>query len=79
MSDFTKIFFCFRNDTLDLLIADTPILDYYRATDHGCKLQRIGDQALAQDSYGIGMTKGFPLKVNIFLLVYVFHKMLRRR
>ncbi|GBP15073.1 Glutamate receptor ionotropic, NMDA 3A [Eumeta japonica] len=52
----------FRNGTLDLLIADTPILDYYRATDHGCKLQRVGDHSLAEDTYAIGMTKGFPLK-----------------
>ncbi|CAG9830772.1 unnamed protein product [Diabrotica balteata] len=33
-----------RNGSLDILIADTPVLDYYRATDHGCKLQKIGDR-----------------------------------
>lgn len=54
-----------RNGTLDIIIADTPILDYYRATDHGCKLQKIGD-AINQDTYAIGMVKGFPLKVCIF-------------
>jgi len=32
-----------RNGTLDILISDTPILDYYRATDNGCRLQKIGD------------------------------------
>lgn len=47
------------------MIADTPVLDYYRATDHGCKLQRIGEHALNADTYGIGMAKGFPLKVII--------------
>lgn len=50
---------------MDLLIADTPVLDYYRATDHGCKLQRVGDHALAEDTYAIGMAKGFPLKVHV--------------
>ncbi|KAL4706474.1 hypothetical protein ACJJTC_015672 [Scirpophaga incertulas] len=54
-----------RNGTLDLLITDTPILDYYRATDHGCKLQRIGEHTLTEDTYAIGMTKGFPLKDSI--------------
>ncbi|RVE51149.1 hypothetical protein evm_004114 [Chilo suppressalis] len=58
-----------RNGTLDLLIADTPVLDYYRATDHGCKLQRIGDHALAEDTYAIGMAKGFPLKDSISAVI----------
>lgn len=49
---------------MDLLIADTTVLDYYRATDHGCKLQRVGDHALTKDTYAIGMAKGFPLKVG---------------
>ncbi|XP_045475603.1 uncharacterized protein LOC123681313 isoform X2 [Harmonia axyridis] len=53
-----------RNRSLDILIADTPILDYYRATDHGCKLQKIGD-TINEDTYAIGMTKGFPLKDSI--------------
>lgn len=54
----------FRNGSLDILIADTPILDYYRATDHGCKLQKIGD-TINEDTYAVGMMKGFPLKVFI--------------
>ncbi|KAG7299762.1 hypothetical protein JYU34_016772 [Plutella xylostella] len=58
-----------RNGTLDLLIADSPVLDYYRATDHGCKLQRVGDHALAEDTYAIGMTKGFPLKDSISAVI----------
>ncbi|VEN54780.1 unnamed protein product, partial [Callosobruchus maculatus] len=45
-----------RNGSLDILIADTPILDYYRATDHGCKLQKVGD-TINEDTYAIGMTK----------------------
>lgn len=57
-----------RNGSLDILIADTPILDYYRATDHGCKLQKIGD-TINEDTYAIGMAKGFPLKVRN----YIFH------
>ncbi|KAJ3643371.1 hypothetical protein Zmor_026086 [Zophobas morio] len=52
-----------RNGSLDVLIADTPVLDYYRATDHGCKLQKFGDN-INEDTYAIGMTKGFPLKVR---------------
>lgn len=62
---------CFRNGSLDILIADTPILDYYRATDHGCKLQKIGD-AINEDTYAVGMTKGFPLKVSTFLFTLLF-------
>ncbi|KAK9692896.1 Ligand-gated ion channel [Popillia japonica] len=57
-----------RNGTLDIIIADTPILDYYRATDHGCKLQKIGD-AINQDTYAIGMVKGFPLKDSISAVI----------
>lgn len=64
---------CFpsRNGSLDILIADTPILDYYRATDHGCKLQKIGD-AINEDTYAVGMTKGFPLKVSLRNMVTYF-------
>lgn len=49
-------------------MADSPILDYYRATDHGCSLQRIGD-TIVQDTYAIGMVKGFPLKESISALI----------
>ncbi|CAH1154324.1 unnamed protein product [Phaedon cochleariae] len=58
-----------RNGSLDILIADTPILDYYRATDHGCKLQKIGDDAINEDTYAIGMAKGFPLKDSISAVI----------
>uniref|UniRef100_A0A6P7F4M4 Glutamate receptor ionotropic, NMDA 3A-like n=1 Tax=Diabrotica virgifera virgifera TaxID=50390 RepID=A0A6P7F4M4_DIAVI len=57
-----------RNGSLDILIADTPVLDYYRATDHGCKLQKIGD-SINEDSYAIGMAKGFPLKDSISAVI----------
>ncbi|GAB1859040.1 Glutamate [NMDA] receptor subunit 3A [Camponotus japonicus] len=53
-----------RNDTLDILIADTPILDYYRGTDDGCRLQKIGD-TINEDTYAIALTKGHPLKESI--------------
>ncbi|RZF39056.1 hypothetical protein LSTR_LSTR006593 [Laodelphax striatellus] len=53
-----------KNGTLDVLIADTPILDYYRATDNGCKLMKFGD-TINEDTYAVGMTKGFPLKDSI--------------
>ncbi|XP_075235507.1 uncharacterized protein LOC142332777 [Lycorma delicatula] len=57
-----------KNGSLDILIADTPILDYYRATDHGCKLQKIGD-TINEDTYAVGMTKGFPLKDSISAVI----------
>ncbi|XP_066145804.1 uncharacterized protein [Euwallacea fornicatus] len=57
-----------RNGSLDILIADTPILDYYRATDNGCKLQKIGD-TINEDTYAIGMAKGFPLKDSISAVI----------
>lgn len=61
-------FVFFRKGTLDLLMADSPILDYYRATDHGCNLQRIGD-IFVEDTYAIGMMKGFPIKESISALI----------
>ncbi|KAJ8918548.1 hypothetical protein NQ315_013053 [Exocentrus adspersus] len=57
-----------KNGSLDILIADTPILDYYRATDHGCQLQKTGD-TINEDTYAIGMTKGFPLKDSISAVI----------
>lgn len=53
-----------RNGSLDILIADTPILDYYRATDNGCRLQKIGD-TINEDTYAVALTKGHPLKESI--------------
>lgn len=57
-----------RNGTLDILIADTPILDYYRATDDGCRLQKIGD-TINEDTYAIALTKGHPLKESISKII----------
>lgn len=53
-----------RNGSLDILIADTPILDYYRAIDDGCRLQKIGD-TINEDTYAVALTKGHPLKESI--------------
>lgn len=64
----TQISYKHRNGTIDLLMADSPILDYYRATDHGCSLQRIGE-TFVEDTYAIGMVKGFPLKESISALI----------
>ncbi|XP_055917698.1 uncharacterized protein LOC129949971 isoform X2 [Eupeodes corollae] len=57
-----------KNGTLDLLLGDTPILDYYRAIDHGCNLLRVGE-TYVEDTYAIGMKKGFPLKDSISALI----------
>ncbi|XP_055378406.1 uncharacterized protein LOC129610081 isoform X1 [Condylostylus longicornis] len=57
-----------KNGTLDLLLGDTAILDYYRATDHKCSLQKVGEPYI-EDAYAIGMKKGFPLKDSISALI----------
>lgn len=49
-------------------MADSPILDYYRGSDHGCQLRRIGENYI-EDTYAIGMSKGFPLKDSISALI----------
>lgn len=49
-------------------MADSPILDYYRGSDLGCKLRRIGENYI-EDTYAIGMSKGFPLKESISALI----------
>ncbi|XP_076758072.1 uncharacterized protein LOC143427655 isoform X1 [Xylocopa sonorina] len=57
-----------RNGSLDILIADTPILDYYRAIDNGCRLQKIGD-TINEDTYAVALTKGHPLKESISKII----------
>ncbi|XP_074109822.1 uncharacterized protein LOC141534389 isoform X1 [Cotesia typhae] len=52
------------NGSLDILIADTPILDYYRATDDGCRLSKIGE-TISEDTYAVALTKGHPLQESI--------------
>ena len=60
-----------RDGRLDLLIGDTPILDYYRANDPGCTLRTV--DVIEEDNYAVGMTKGLRLQVktnlhsNLFL------------
>lgn len=49
-------------------MADSPILDYYRGSDLGCQLRRIGENYI-EDTYAIGMSKGFPLKDSISALI----------
>lgn len=51
-------------------MADSPILDYYRAVDHGCSLQRIGETYI-EDSYAIGMGKGYD--AIILSIIIQFH------
>jgi ionotropic glutamate receptor NMDA 3A len=65
---FSKIQFLFfiiicldRDGRLDLLIGDTPILDYYRANDPGCTLRTV--DVIEEDNYAVGMTKGLRLQV----------------
>jgi hypothetical protein len=51
-----------RDGRLDLLIGDTPILDYYRANDPGCTLRTV--DVIEEDNYAVGMTKGLHLQVS---------------
>ncbi|CRK95065.1 CLUMA_CG008543, isoform A [Clunio marinus] len=57
-----------KNGSIDLLMADSPILDYYRGSDLGCNLRKIGENYV-EDTYAIGMSKGFPLKESISALI----------
>lgn len=50
-----------RDGRLDLLIGDTPILDYYRANDPGCTLRTV--DVIEEDNYAVGMSKGLRLQV----------------
>ena len=52
-----------RDGRLDLLIGDTPILDYYRANDPGCTLRTV--DVIEEDNYAVGMTKGLRLQVSL--------------
>ncbi|XP_011499765.1 PREDICTED: uncharacterized protein LOC105363713 [Ceratosolen solmsi marchali] len=56
------------NGSLDILIADTPIIDYYRATDNGCRLEKIGD-SIKEDTYAVALSKGHPLKESISQII----------
>jgi ionotropic glutamate receptor NMDA 3A len=50
-----------RRGKLDILIADTAIVEYYRANDPDCSLRILG-QPVFDDTYAVGMPKEFPLK-----------------
>ncbi|XP_023248542.1 uncharacterized protein LOC106638190 [Copidosoma floridanum] len=52
------------NGSVDILIADTPIIDYYRLTDNGCRLEKIGD-SIKEDTYAVGLSKGHPMRESI--------------
>ncbi|KAL7291178.1 hypothetical protein TKK_0015093 [Trichogramma kaykai] len=56
------------NGSLDVLIADTPILDYYRATDNGCRLENFGEP-IKQDTYAVALSKGHPMRESISQLI----------
>ena len=56
------------NRTLDILIADTPIIDYYRSTDKMCRLESIGE-AIREDTYAIALTKGHPMIESISAII----------
>ena len=57
-------FFFFSSGKLDLLAGDAAVLDYMRANDPGCTLQSAGSD-LIDDTFAVGMPKGFPLKVTL--------------
>ncbi|XP_053206425.1 uncharacterized protein LOC128390693 isoform X2 [Panonychus citri] len=57
-----------RNESLQVLIGDTAILDYFRANEPGCNLKLLGD-SIFDDAYAVGMQKGFPLKNAISDLI----------
>ena len=50
-----------RRGKLDILIADTAIVEYYRANDPDCSLRILG-QPVFDDTYAVGMPKEFPLR-----------------
>ncbi|KAJ8688109.1 hypothetical protein QAD02_023904 [Eretmocerus hayati] len=56
------------NGSLDILIADTPIIDYYRLTDNGCRLEKIGTP-IKEDTYAVAMAKGHPMKESISKII----------
>lgn len=49
-----------------MLIGDTAVLNYFRGNDPGCNLHLLAD-SIFDDAYAVGVQKGFPLTVRIFL------------
>ncbi|KAI2809655.1 Glutamate receptor ionotropic, NMDA 3A [Blomia tropicalis] len=62
-----------RAGILDVLIGDTAILDYFRATDPGCSLRLLGD-SIFDDAYAVGMQKGFPFRYNEYGFLDQLHR-----
>ena len=59
----------FRNGSLDLLIGDKPLLDYYRGTDPSCNLIDVSEHERGDDTYAVAMARGFPLRVCLCVCV----------
>lgn len=57
-----------REGTLDVLIGDTAVLNYYRANEAGCRLRLLGD-SIFDDAYAVGMARGFPLSKGVSEMV----------
>ncbi|CAN8004191.1 unnamed protein product [Ixodes hexagonus] len=57
-----------RLGTLDVLIGDTAVLNYYRANEPSCRLRLLGD-SIFDDAYAVGMTRGFPLTAAMSELI----------
>ncbi|XP_071448305.1 uncharacterized protein [Hetaerina americana] len=53
-----------RDGSLDVLMGDSAILDYYRGSDPGCTLVKRGI-ITNEDTYAVAMSKNFPLKRSI--------------
>ncbi|CAG7818519.1 unnamed protein product [Allacma fusca] len=59
-----------KNGSLDLLIGDRPLLDYYRGTDDSCSLIDVSEHdKIGDDTYAVAMARGFPLRETISSLV----------
>lgn len=56
------------NNSLDIFIADTPIIDYYRSTDKLCRLEIIGE-AIREDTYAIALTRGHPMRESLSAII----------
>ncbi|GAB6031603.1 hypothetical protein CHUAL_009367 [Chamberlinius hualienensis] len=62
-----------RDGELDLIVGDTPLLDFYRGKEPGCTLRAVG-HVIKEDSYAIATTKGSPLRDPISSLIAKYHE-----
>ncbi|KAG8223040.1 hypothetical protein J437_LFUL001362 [Ladona fulva] len=60
-----------RDGSLDVLMGDSAVLDYYRGSDPGCTLVKRGI-ITNEDTYAVAMSKNFPLKRSITATVSEF-------